>query len=287
MTIGALLRQYRLEAGKTQRAWIGDVISPSFYSKVEKDLTRISAADLIELLRQNHVKIATFFKQLDYQAESEDNLKKKINAQMTDAYYNFDIKRLKEIKQAIAGSGLASKNELMLRVNSILAIIDGTKEKLSAAEIQQLKNKFFNEENFDWKTIKIFLNCMVFYDFASDMIITNKIFQQFKDSENDGLQFIVLGILINMISICLEKNKYQQAKQLVEKSHEIHTQPLTCFNKMTLLFLENIINYHFDPQQVYLDNCARQIEEFALIGMTEYSKQLQKTLQEKTGGNLV
>lgn len=282
MTIGALLRQYRLEAGKTQRAWIGDVISPSFYSKVEKDLTRISAADLIELLRQNHVEIAAFFKQLDYQAESEDNLKKKINAQMTDAYYNFDIKRLKEIKQAIAGSGLASKNELMLSVNSILAIIDGNKEKLSAAEIQQLKNKFFNEENFDWKTIKIFLNCMVFYDFASDMIITNKIFQQFKDSANDDIQFIVLGILINMISMCLEKNKYKEAKQLMEKSHEIHTRPLTCFSKMTLLFLENMINYHFDPQQIYLDNSARQIEEFSLIGMTEFSKQLQKIVQENT-----
>ena len=282
MTIGALLRQYRLEAGKTQRAWIGDVISPSFYSKVEKDLTRISAADLIELLRQNHVEIAAFFKQLDYQAESEDNLKKKINAQMTDAYYNFDIKRLKEIKQAIAGSGLASKNELMLSVNSILAIIDGNKEKLSAAEIQQLKNKFFNEENFDWKTIKIFLNCMVFYDFASDMIITNKIFQQFKDSANDDIQFIVLGILINMISMCLEKSKYKEAKQLVEKSHEIHTRPLTCFSKMTLLFLENMINYHFDPQQLYLDNSARQIEEFSLIGMTEFSKQLQKIVQENT-----
>ena len=282
MTIGALLRQYRLEAGKTQHAWIGDVISPSFYSKVEKGLTRISAADLIELLRQNHVEIAAFFKQLDYQAESEDNLKKKINAQMTDAYYNFDIKRLKEIKQAIAGSGLASKNELMLSVNSILAIIDGNKEKLSAAEIQQLKNKFFNEENFDWKTIKIFLNCMVFYDFASDMIITNKIFQQFKDSANDDIQFIVLGILINMISMCLEKSKYKEAKQLVEKSHEIHTRPLTCFSKMTLLFLENMINYHFDPQQIYLDNSARQIEEFSLIGMTEFSKQLQKIVQENT-----
>ena len=282
MTIGALLRQYRLEAGKTQRAWIGNVISPSFYSKVEKDLTRISAADLIELLRQNHVEIAAFFKQLDYQAESEDNLKKKINAQMTDAYYNFDIKRLKEIKQAITGSGLTSKNELMLSVNSILAIIDGNKEKLSAAEIQQLKNKFFNEENFDWKTIKIFLNCMVFYDFDSDMIITNKIFQQFKDSDNDDIQFIVLGILINMISMCLEKNKYKEAKQLVEKSHEIHTRPLTCFSKMTLLFLENMINYHFDPQQLYLDNSARQIEEFSLIGMTEFSKQLQKIVQENT-----
>ena len=71
----------------------------------------------------------------------------------------------------------------------------------------------------------------------------------------------------------------------MEKSHEIHTQPLTCFSKMTLLFLENMINYHFDPQQLYLDNSARQIEEFSLIGMTEFSKQLQKIVQENTWKN--
>lgn len=283
MTIGALLRQYRLEAGKTQRAWIGDVISPSFYSKVEKDLTRISAADLIELLRQNHVEIAAFFKQLDYQAENETNLKNKIDTQIIDAYYNFDIKRLEEIKQAIANSRLASKNELMLSVNAILAIIDGTKEKLSTAEIQQLKNKFFNEENFTRKTLTIFLNCMYFYDFDSNLIITNKIFHQFKDSDNNKVQFTVLGVLINMISMCLDKNKYQEAKHLIAKSHEIHTQPITCFSKMSLLILENIIDYHFDPKQVYLDNCARQIEEFYLIGMTELSKQWQKVVDEQIG----
>lgn len=33
MTIGALLRQYRLEAGKTQRAWIAMLLVPLFTLK--------------------------------------------------------------------------------------------------------------------------------------------------------------------------------------------------------------------------------------------------------------
>ena len=34
MTIGSLLRKFRLNKEKTQREWIGDIVSPSYYSKV-------------------------------------------------------------------------------------------------------------------------------------------------------------------------------------------------------------------------------------------------------------
>ncbi|MCT6890712.1 MAG: helix-turn-helix domain-containing protein, partial [Lactobacillus sp.] len=53
MTIGELLKDYRISQKKTQKQWAKDVISPSFYAKVEKNLSRISAEDLIELLHSN------------------------------------------------------------------------------------------------------------------------------------------------------------------------------------------------------------------------------------------
>ena len=53
MTIGELLKDYRISQKKTQKQWAKDVISPSFYTKVEKNLSRISAEDLIELLHSN------------------------------------------------------------------------------------------------------------------------------------------------------------------------------------------------------------------------------------------
>ncbi|KJY62699.1 ABC-type multidrug transporter, partial [Lactobacillus helsingborgensis] len=40
MTIGELLKKYRIEHEKTQKEWVGNIVSPSFYAKVEKNLSR-------------------------------------------------------------------------------------------------------------------------------------------------------------------------------------------------------------------------------------------------------
>lgn len=282
MTIGNLLKEYRIKAGKTQRSWIGEIISPSFYSKVEKGLSRISAEDLIELLRRNHVNLASFFDEIDYQAKSNDALEKEIITQITDAYYDRDLKHLKEIKQTIINSTFADKDELLLRVDSVLAIIEQTTEKLSSKEKSELKSKFFNAENFDRDTITIFLNFMYFYDFGSDLVITKKIFRQFKNSNAEDTQFIVLGILINMIEMCISENKYTDAWELIEMSKQVPTKPITCFSKMLLLILENLLNYHDEPRQVYIDNCQKEVEQLSLIGMTELSKSCQRMIDENT-----
>lgn len=50
MKISELLRHYRLQQAKTQKEWAGNVVSPSYYSKVEKDIHRITVEDLVELL---------------------------------------------------------------------------------------------------------------------------------------------------------------------------------------------------------------------------------------------
>lgn len=52
MKISELLRHYRLQQAKTQKEWAGNVVSPSYYSRAEKDIYRITAEDLVELLRK-------------------------------------------------------------------------------------------------------------------------------------------------------------------------------------------------------------------------------------------
>ena len=46
MKISELLRHYRLQQAKTQKEWAGNVVSPSYHSKVD----RITVEDLVELL---------------------------------------------------------------------------------------------------------------------------------------------------------------------------------------------------------------------------------------------
>lgn len=66
MTIGKLLKQFRIENAKTQKEWVSGIVSPSYYSKVEKDKHRISADDLLAILRANKVDLWQFFSRLNH-----------------------------------------------------------------------------------------------------------------------------------------------------------------------------------------------------------------------------
>lgn len=282
MTIGSLLRQYRQEAGKTQRAWIGDIVSPSFYSKIEKNTTRISAQDLIEILRYNHIDLASFFSKLDYRSKSEDELKKNVISKSIDAYYKFDIDQLSAIKNAIAKSAVHNKEDLILKLNTLIYTANSSPEKLSLKEKQQLKNKFYNEDNLDQESLKNFCNYMYFFDFTSNLTITKKIFKKFSRSNDEKIQFLVLGILINMIGISIKHQSYENATQMITMSKKVPTKPSTCFSKMVLFLLENLISYHYEPLQVYLDNCEMQVKQLSLIGMEKFSQHCQKLIDENT-----
>ena len=50
MTIGAALKKIRSELGLTQKEMCGDIMSRSYYARVESDKSYISANMLIQLL---------------------------------------------------------------------------------------------------------------------------------------------------------------------------------------------------------------------------------------------
>ena len=50
MMIGSLLKEYRLKQNKSQRKFIGSIVTQSYYSKVEKNISQITADNLMGLL---------------------------------------------------------------------------------------------------------------------------------------------------------------------------------------------------------------------------------------------
>ena len=57
MEIGDLLKEYRLKQGKSQRKFIGRIVTQSYYSKVEKNNTQLTANNLIDLLHYNEISV--------------------------------------------------------------------------------------------------------------------------------------------------------------------------------------------------------------------------------------
>ncbi len=80
MTIGDLLKQYRINQNKTLQEFAGNIIDRSYYGKVERNVHQISAENLINLLRYNQIDATEFIETLDqnYQSQikSDSNSKK-------------------------------------------------------------------------------------------------------------------------------------------------------------------------------------------------------------------
>ena len=99
MTIGELLKNCRLEQAKTQKEWAGSVLTSSYYSKVEKGVHRITADDLLALLKENNVAILDFFEKLNLGEESKKDEQEEITSLVLEAYYQSDESTLKEMEK--------------------------------------------------------------------------------------------------------------------------------------------------------------------------------------------
>lgn len=89
MNIGESLNYYRQLKGKKQSDFCKNVISVSFYSKVENNESRISAEDLLLLLKQNEIALEEFFLPMKQN--------RKIIEDIYLYYYQGDIAQLTQI----------------------------------------------------------------------------------------------------------------------------------------------------------------------------------------------
>ena len=113
MTIGELLKKE-----KTQKEWVGNIVSTSYYAKVEKNVHRISAEDLLALLDYNNISTEEFFQELK---DSQNPLKSQKNIwanTVISATYNNDLLAIKRVMYEIKKSDLPQDNKEKLLLES-------------------------------------------------------------------------------------------------------------------------------------------------------------------------
>ena len=279
MTIGNLLKKYRLNKEKTQREWIGNIISPSYYSKVEKGIHRISAEDLVSLLNYNSVSLIDFFGELNNSKQIGYNQEQELMGMINDAYYRNAKNELVKLKEIVNESDLPNKEADLLYLDAYIADINN--EDLNDREKQALKDKIFSRPNFDKSTLVLYCNFMMFYDLESNVIISREIIKQFQGSNDVKILEMILSVIGNLLIQCIEEKEYDETKFLVRAANQISTKPELFFYKNVIVLLENMIMYHYDAKDKYLQICHKLIENFSLLGMTEYGKEINKFFEKQ------
>lgn len=280
MEIGELLKKYRLMHAATKKAWAGNVLSPSFYARVEKGMNRISADDLINLLHANKISVIEFFEQLnphDHLIISEDRA---LRLAANKAYYNGKRTDLLNLYNQIAKRDSPNKEEHLMLLNIYMAIIDDNYSSIDAATLEKMKNRIFAADVFDVDTLKLYCNCISFYNLDENLIISKRAVMQFKNNNSISIQKNILGIIINILIFCIKAKRYQEADFYVNSAEEIATTPEIYFYKTLLLFFKDLLQYREKSEEHYLDQCHDVIRNIALSGMIEYSNELKDFLTE-------
>lgn len=122
MEIGKLLKQYCTRANRTQKEWVGNIISPSFYSKVEQGANHIVTNDLLDLLDYNNILPEQFFNELRPKRQLEYEFEQELRKLMINAYYQSSTKDLERLKQLIEQGNLPNKKNLLLTINGVIAL---------------------------------------------------------------------------------------------------------------------------------------------------------------------
>lgn len=282
MTIGELLKEYRISQGKKQKEFIdsGTIISQSFYSKVEKNAHKIAADSLVDILHYNNIPVWEFFSRLNQSDEIKHQQIESFNKIMSDAFYDNDKKKVENLKPLIKESNLSEKDkqEELLLVKAWLELMKKNTTKPDIELRKKIKDKIFDIPNFNYNKISLFCNFMKFYDFNSNKIISKKIIEQNISSNNIKIQTAILAIIVNILAFSLKDGKENDTGYFIESGNKIKTRPELVFYKSAFYFFENLVDYSLTKNNASYNKCQNTKDFLANIGMSKYSKVLEQLL---------
>ncbi|MDK6782921.1 helix-turn-helix domain-containing protein [Lactobacillus jensenii] len=279
MKIGELLQKFRLEQGKTRKEFASDVISPSYYCKIEKGSHRVSAEDLIELLKRNNIRLSDFFGMFDSQ-----DLAKQLNLfheMIVAAHYNGDKDSLEKIPNLIERSLLPEevKKEQILIARGYLEIDKSSTEPVNWKLREQLREKVFSLPNWNEEKLTLFCNLMPLYDCFSVNLIVQDILKEYKLPFSKELKRTLLGIICNNLFLKLKIGEYEGIDKLVSIADAIPSSPDLVFYKNNIIFYKNMALYKSSNATKYLKKCQKAIEICAWLGMEAYAQHMSEFLE--------
>lgn len=277
--IGSLLKEYRLKQNKSQRKFIGSIVTQSYYSKVEKNISQITADNLIGLLQYNNISVQEFFNSFSQKSDNSYRQTKELENMMIEAYYTNNIEQMHNIKKIIQESTLSEydKNYQTLMTNGLLALMNPklNSEKLTST----IKNKIFDIPSYTQDKLMLYCDFMQFYSLSDNEIITRNILKQYQSTNDSNIQELILAIVCNILIFSIENDKFENVSYFLNKIQNIKTTPQLLFYKIDIEFFKNIIKIKNSNDAKKINKCKNIIKTLQDAGMKEYSNELKKFIK--------
>ena len=157
MEIGELLKEYRLSLGITQKQMAENIVSTSFYSRVEQGISRINAIDLLKILKLHSINKTDFFNQISVDVSDHSNNNAQLINMLFVAFFDNDLSQITTIKSKIEQDSSSSQN-VKLYASLIEALLRHDPSLIDDELRFFIKKNLFNGLNWTISNLKLFVN---------------------------------------------------------------------------------------------------------------------------------
>ncbi len=207
MEIHELLKENRLKLGLTQKQMAEGIVSTSFYSRVEQGISRITAIDLLMILKLHGINTIDFFSQITVNVSNGTDKEEKFIDELFIAFFSDDLYKVRQLKAEIyKDKNLSKKVKLYFKL--IEALLLHNVSSIDKKTKIDIKNELFNGLNWSIPTLKLFINSMFIYNTDEILFLVNSILNKYKNSQNEIIQKLVASVCINFLDLSYQNSDF-------------------------------------------------------------------------------
>lgn len=275
MDVGYLLRIERIKKGKTQKEFCHDIVTVSYYSKIERNLHSVTVEVLVELLEKNNIDINYFFQQI-----SNEKSIHSVVSEISDYFYKNDTDGLQNLLKVTNVNPAYSKTDKKL-LESLLqlltSILSNDVQNLQAETKRVLQTQLFELLSWNYQKLSLYSQIIALYDIDSNLMMIKSILEKGIDAYSFQEKKFIMVILVNFVIICFKNNLSNVALKYCEIIEQESTNPENFFLKMINKFFYLLI-LKKNGEKVESGQLESILDVIKISGMEEYANHLSKLL---------
>ena len=246
--IGSKLKKLRHDLGLTQKEMAADVISVSFYSKVERGFHDIGAEELIQILEKHSVSFQEFFSETENGNSNDNKINYLRNQLVKAANEDNDVEIVNITDQLMQIEPQTSLTESLILQAKVISNThnDDSLKKLTRAEKKEIKQILFQKDIDDNGYLRVVLlsNIMELYTIDEATFLVKSIIRRYQNVSNIEKKVLVaLSVLvINYIDLCIQDNKSSLCIEPLNFLKQLPNTIELAFTKMLGKYYEDVIN---------------------------------------------
>ena len=254
--IGKKLKSLRQELGLTQTEMAADVISVSFYSKVERGLNDIGVNDFLDILQEHNVDPKDFFNDFKSKKANKEKLVSLVNRFVTVSTEDNES----EIKNIIKSFEKIKPQTPFIKFIILLARLiaethnETAMKKLTNKQRNTIKNIIFRESYNDDEYYRILLiaNLIQVYNVDEATFFVKSILRRYHDiTKVDKKTEIALSVLlINYVDWCFKKKEFKLCKESLDYIKQLPDDIELAFPKILGLYFDELIHGNKEKAEV-------------------------------------